>query len=466
MAGVRAYLVAHEYSTATTHDLWRALERVSGQDIGSMMRCWTTHAGYPVVTVDDDFAAGRVRLVQHRYLHSGRPTAEEDAVVWWVPLGLVSSCTGGGADGVVRAIMHERSGSFAIPGGAAARWFKLNHDNTGLYRVCYSPGALLRLAEAFRAGELRTVDIVGVLNDMVALVTSGYMRTSTLLDMLGHFREASGYAVWQIIGYFLEMVFVTWADTSQRLRDEILAMARSLFAPKAAALGWTPAQSDPPPLARLRAVSIPRAAWAGDRAVIDSACAFFAEFYRAPDRKPFHHDFTASVFEIAVRDGPDANYDCVREMYEDSRRWQLSEDHRMAALGAMACSRDERRLLQTLEYALSDKVLPQDLNIVIGFMVSSNHRSKHTLWHWLCANYHRIVARLGECSALLGHVVGTVIGDFASDEMAAEIERWFADKHTAAFDRTIPQSLEVIRIRAAWHRRDQDDVVRWFAAHS
>ncbi|KAJ2715700.1 hypothetical protein H4R19_001052, partial [Coemansia spiralis] len=138
MAGVRAYLVAHEYSTATTHDLWQALERVSGQDVGRMMQCWTAHAGYPVVAVDDNMDAGTVQLVQHRYLHSGRPTADEDAVVWWVPLGLVSSCTGGAADGVVRTILHERSGTFAIPGGADARWFKLNHDNTGLYRVCYS----------------------------------------------------------------------------------------------------------------------------------------------------------------------------------------------------------------------------------------------------------------------------------------------------------------------------------------
>ncbi|KAJ2776323.1 Aminopeptidase 2 mitochondrial [Coemansia javaensis] len=467
MAGVRAYLVAHEYSTATTADLWRALERVSGQDVARMMHSWTTHVGYPVVTVDEDFGTGRLALAQHRYLHSGRPAPEDDRVVWWIPLGLVSSATNSAGDngGVVRAIMHERSGGFAIPGGPAARWFKLNYDNAGLYRVCYSPAALQRLAEAFRRGEVRSVDMVGVLNDMVALVTSGYMRTSTLLDMVGHFRDASGYAVWQIIGYFLEMVFVTWADTSEALGQHVLALARSLFAPKAQSLGWTQRAGDSPPMARLRTVSIPRAAWAGDPAVISRACQLFAQFYHSPETKPFHHDFTASVLEIAVRDGPDANYDRVREMYEDGARWQLSEDHRMAALGALACSRNAHRVEQTLEYALSDHVLPQDLNIVIGFMVSSNHTSKHMLWRWFCANYHRVVARLGECSALLGHVVGTVIGEFASDEMAAEIERWFADKHTAAFDRTIPQSLEFIRVRAAWLRRDHDDVADWFQDH-
>ncbi|KAJ2645466.1 hypothetical protein IWW40_005973, partial [Coemansia sp. RSA 1250] len=220
-----------------------------------------------------------------------------------------------------------------------------------------------------------------------------------------------------------------------------------------------------PLVARLRAIAIPRAAWAGDSAVISHACELFTEFYLNPDIKPFHHDFTASVFEIAVRHGSDINYERIREMYESSQRWHLSEDHRMAALGAMACTKSEDLMKQTLEYALSDHVLPQDLNIVIGFMVSSHPHSKYVVWQWFCANYQQVVDRLGECSALLGHVVGSVIGEFANESMAQEIEQWFGSKRTAAFDRTIPQSLEFIRVRNAWYQRDKDDATLWFSKY-
>ncbi|KAJ2439422.1 Aminopeptidase 2 mitochondrial [Coemansia sp. RSA 2440] len=459
MAGVRAYLAKHAYSTATTSDLWQALECASGIDVACMMHSWTAHVGYPVITVDDSADDNVLQLHQHRYLHSGKPTPDEDRIVWWVPLGLMTSDSE-----ATHEILHKRSGHVNVP--ASARWFKLNYDNAGLYRVCYSRTALQRLAVAIQQGELRTIDVVGVLNDTLALVTSGYLRTSALLDMLASFKTVDGYVVWQILGFFLENLFLTWADRSETIRDQIRELARSMFAPKAAALGWTHRVDEDPLVARLRTISIPRAAWAGDTSVIDQACRLFTEFYLNPDDKPFHHDFTASIFEIAVRNGDDINYARVCEMYEDSQRWHLSEDHRMAALGAMASSRNEKLMWQTLEYALSDHVLPQDINIVIGFMISSHYRSKHVLWKWFCINYQRVVDRLGECSALLGHVVGTVIGEFANEEMATEIEAWFADKRTTAFDRTLPQSLEFIRVRAAWYYRDKDDVSEWFSKYA
>ncbi|KAI8322365.1 hypothetical protein GQ54DRAFT_339333 [Martensiomyces pterosporus] len=461
MSGVQAYLVTHQYGTATTEDLWCALEEASGLDITALMSSWTTMVGYPVVTVDEQLESGQIHVRQNRYLYSGKADASEDSVTWWVPLAIASSTTSDEA-AISHAILDTRKGTFAIPGGTGAKWFKLNYDNAGLYRVCYSPQALRRLAVAIKSGELRTVDVVGILTDMIALVTSGFAKTSDLLDMMDAFQSVNQYVVWQIISLYMESMYLTWADESEPLRRRMLAFARAMFSPLAASLGWSHRPDDGPLVARLRAISIPRSGWSGDTAVISEACRLFDEFYSCPDDKPFHHDFTSSVFEIAVRSGPPCNYARVREMYEHCDRWHLSEDHRMAALGALACTADPDRMWETLEYAMTDRVYPQDLNIVIGFMVTANFHSKHVVWRWFITNYQRIVSRLGECSALLGYVVKTAIGDFSTFEMADTIEEWFCDKHTAVFDRTLPQALEFIRIRAAWFERDKDDVIQWF----
>ncbi|KAJ2660451.1 hypothetical protein IWW48_002915 [Coemansia sp. RSA 1200] len=487
MAGVRGYLAAHAYGTATTADLWQALQRASGEDVAALMHSWTTRAGYPVVSVDADFVAGQLKLRQSRYLHSGPPTLAEDSVVWWVPLGLlVSSNSSSGSDidssdSYSRAAMRQRCECVNIPHNV--RWIKLNHANAGLFRVSYSEAALQRLAlEMERGGdELQTPDVVGILNDLVALVVSGYARTSALLGMLGSFARAAGdsYMVWQIIGAFLESLHQTWAARAPpSVRKCIVDLTRTLFAPKAAALGWAHRAADGPLIARLRSIAIPRAGWAGDAAVVAEACRLFDELYAHADNfcepPPFHHDFTAAVLEIAVRSGPSKNHARVREMYENSQRWRLSEDQRMAALGAMACAPAANLKIATLDYAMSDRVLPQDLNIVIGFMVSpaaaaaagdeSTANTKLVLWNWFTANYQRIVARLGENSALLGHLVGAVVSGFATCEMADCVEAWFADKRTAAFDRMLPQSLEFVRVRAAWYDRDVSDVARWLGA--
>ncbi|KAJ1891219.1 hypothetical protein LPJ66_007045 [Kickxella alabastrina] len=466
MAGVRHYLAAHQYDTATTQDLWLALESASGEQVSAMMHSWTTQVGYPMIAVDIDFDAGFMLLRQNRYLHSGDCSPEEDCVVWWVPLALASSTTGTQPANVKNKTMQSREARMPVPGGSAAAWVKLNCSNIGLYRVCYSPGALVRLAAAITRSELGAVDVIGILNDTVALVVSGYMRTSVLLDMIDTFQAASEHIVWQIIGSFLERMYLTWAEQDEPARLQICELSRSLFGPKAVSLGWISRAGDGPLDARLRAVSIPKAGWAGHPAVVEQACCLFSEFYAQPKAKWFEHDFTSTVFEIAVRSGPPANYRCVRDMYEHSERWRLSEDHRMAALCAMACSTDKTQILGTLEYVLTDSVLPQDMHIVFGCMATSDHCSKHVLWRWFCQNYQRVVDRLGDCSTLLGHVVSTVIGDYATEHMAALIERWFADKPTAAFDRTLPQSLEFIRVRAAWYTRDQSDVRQWFEKRS
>lgn len=45
--------------------------------------------------------------------------------------------------------------------------------------------------------------------------------------------------------------------------------------------------------------------------------------------------------------------------------------------------------------------------------------------------------------------------NFASDEMAREIEEFFANKDTSAAERSIQQSVESIRLNAAWLNRDR-----------
>ncbi|KAJ1844483.1 hypothetical protein LPJ73_005158, partial [Coemansia sp. RSA 2703] len=195
MDGVRHYLRTHQYGTATTKDLWHALESASGEQVSELMHSWTTEVGYPVVTVTDDFESGTMTLQQNRYLHSGHVSEDEDRVVWWVPLAIISSTT----TKTVHTTLQTRHGSMEIPGGSAATWVKLNTSNAGLYRVCYSPEALRRLGVAISKGSLSTVDVVGILNDMVALVISGYLRTSVLLDMIESFKSVGEYVVWQII---------------------------------------------------------------------------------------------------------------------------------------------------------------------------------------------------------------------------------------------------------------------------
>jgi aminopeptidase N len=82
LQGVADYLKAHQYSNATTNDLWTALSKASGQDVNSFMDFWVRKIGFPVVTVAEE--PGQIGLRQQRFLLAGDVKSEEDQTTWWI----------------------------------------------------------------------------------------------------------------------------------------------------------------------------------------------------------------------------------------------------------------------------------------------------------------------------------------------------------------------------------------------
>ena len=49
--GVRAYLMAHAYSNATSADLWNGLSKACGREVGGIVAGWIEQPGFPLVSV-------------------------------------------------------------------------------------------------------------------------------------------------------------------------------------------------------------------------------------------------------------------------------------------------------------------------------------------------------------------------------------------------------------------------------
>lgn len=62
---------------------------------------------------------------------------------------------------------------------------------------------------------------------------------------------------------------------------------------------------------------------------------------------------------------------------------------------------------------------------------------------------------------MLGGVVGTCTGGFTSEEAIVEIQKFFSDKDQKGYDRSLAQSLDGIRAKASWVKRDAENVKSW-----
>ncbi|KAF8701908.1 hypothetical protein HU200_033236 [Digitaria exilis] len=53
-------------------------------------------------------------------------------------------------------------------------------------------------------------------------------------------------------------------------------------------------------------------------------------------------------------------------------------------------------------------------------------------------------------SELISDFIESIVSPFTSDEKAAEVSEFFADRIKPSFERTLKQSLESVRISARW----------------
>eukprot|EP00493_Phyllostaurus_siculus_P009649 UN09774 len=93
------------------------------------MENWTKHVGYPLVKASLNDKKQLV-LKQTRFLASGPATAEQDKVVWQIPIVALQGKK------ETRFLFKERE-MVCTELGQITSWIHLNHELTGIYRVQY-----------------------------------------------------------------------------------------------------------------------------------------------------------------------------------------------------------------------------------------------------------------------------------------------------------------------------------------
>lgn len=96
--------------------------------------------------------------------------------------------------------------------------------------------------------------------------------------------------------------------------------------------------------------------------------------------------------------------------------------------------------------------------------LSRNPTSRHVLWEYIKANWDMLTKRYEGSMALLGNIVKSGMGRFASEDMAKDCENFFEGKNVNDISRPIAQSLEIVRSNSKWVARDAENMREWFVA--
>ncbi|KAM7507474.1 hypothetical protein LguiA_017927 [Lonicera macranthoides] len=447
--GLASYIKRFACSNAKTEDLWTVLEEESGEPVNKLMSSWTKQKGYPVISAK--LKDQKLEFEQSQFLLSGSHGDGQ----WIVPITLCS----GSYDARRNFLLHTKSEAHDIKeylgcpisedglsnkNRSTCSWIKLNVDQTGFYRVKYDEGLLTRLRCAIECKSMSATDRYGILEDSYALCMACEQSMTSLLTLMGAYKEELDYTVLSnliSISYKVEKIV---ADAAPELLDRIKLFLINLSQYPVARLGWDPKQGESHLDSMLRGELLTALALFGHEVTINEASMRFNAFLDDRNTPLLPPDLRKAAYAAVMQNVSTSNrvgYESLLRVYRET---DLSQE-KTRILGSLASCPDPNIILEVLNFLLSSEVRNQDA--VFGLAVS--REGCEIAWKWLKDNWDHIYKTWGS-GRLITHFISSIVSPFSSEMKVKEVEEFFATRTKPSFARTLKQSIERVLINANW----------------
>ncbi|MCY3637373.1 MAG: M1 family metallopeptidase [bacterium] len=420
--GVRHYLRRHSYANTETHDLWDALAESTGEPARDVMDSWIFQGGHPVVTAAarDD---GTVTLSQSRFRYDG----QTDDARWQVPV-------------VVAAGTEERTDRLVLEDPVALDavspdWVMVNPTADGFYRAAYQGGLLDRLLDG--GPDLDPLQRYVLVDDQWALTVADRLGVADYLAFAERMAIAEDdLAVWRRLAGTLGTLDHMVPDAGQA---GLQARVGDMVGPAWGRVGWEPVAGEDDRIGELRGVLVRTLAVGGNDAGAVARC---RELMAAEGVDPA---LAAAAIAVVAATGDGADYDEIRQRYENAPTPQLE----LRYLMALTTFDDHALMDRTLAATLDGTVRSQDAGFVLrGCLENRNHGP--LAWAYITEHWDEINQRLP--SAIVPRMLGG-ISALSTPELATEVEAFLEAHPVPQGPLIVAQHLERQKINVQLRRR-------------
>lgn len=423
--GLQHYLKKHSISNASTEDLWKALEKMSGKNVKKIMQSWTSKPGYPLVEVIEE--KDKLKLKQSRFFSSPISAKENiEKTIWSIPLD--------------KKLLNKSSMLISKP----KKWLKLNKNETSFIRVKYSVNNLESLIVPIKRKLISEEDRYGLIRDIFALAKSGHIPTIDALTLADAFKNDDSYIVWAEIASNLRAINNLIFKEGFYLEYKLFC--RNIFKIIAAKVGWDKKRNESYEQPLLRNIALYGLGVNGDEKTIQKANNLFEKIINR--KVKIDSDLRGVVYNLVAENGGEDEYRKLKELY-NGIPFQEEKDRIFRAM----CSFKDKSLLQkSLDMAFSDQMRAQDRFKAVSF-VWANPIGHDLAWDFVQKKWGEITkAFVG------GHLYARFIQPaiyFVDEKKALEIEEFFRKNSSIGLERTIAQVTEQIRLNDLWLKRDK-----------
>ena len=422
--GLQHYLKTYEYECASSHHLWESFETVSNQPIRLMMKSWIEQPGFPMVGVRRE--GNELILNQKRFTYLPNNFGQ----TWIIPL-TIKLFADQGESQEFTILLDEAEKTIEIEKDTIA--YKVNHQQTGFYRVKYTDSNnLAALGQQVKNQNLPPEDRWGLQNDLFALVRSGDTPLDDYLKFLAYYENEDSYLPLTSIATNL---FTAYLIMDENKKANISSLAKTWFENILSKIGFEPNASEKHTTSILREQLMWEAALCGSSKTIQFADQKFSDLMH---NASVHPDIMKSAMQVGALNGNTQAFTWLDERFQSSQ----VEHERMNILIALGCFQNPELIKKAQNYVL-DKVPARNTFIPVVAM-ASNPFAIPLMWDWYVSNLDRIE----KFHPMLYERVVAAIVPIAGLQRADEVKAFFQDymEKTDRAKDVIKLSLERLEI--------------------
>ena len=358
-AGLKAYFTKHQYGNTSGDDLWDALSKASGKNIGSLMNTWISQSGFPLVKAS--LKDGQVTLKQERFFVGPHESSDQ---IWPIPTRANSPN--------VPELFTDKEASFAYDADVALH---LNSDDSGHYIVQYDDELRGKILEEIKAGTLSDIQRAQFLHEQTLLARGGYISSAQLIELLGLYSKETNERVWDIMSLALADLkrFVeTDPEAEKRLRAFSAQLGRQQFE----RLGWHKQEGESEDDTKLRATIIGCMLYGEDSEVITQAI----DIYSSTKLDDIEPELRSLIIGAAVRHGDDRSViDTLLNEYGQTSSADIQND-----ITAGITSTKHPGEITHLLGLLTNKEVIRHQDVIRWFVsILRNREGRAAAWQWM-----------------------------------------------------------------------------------
>lgn len=178
------------------------------------------------------------------------------------------------------------------------------------------------------------------------------------------------------------------------------------------------------------------------------------------DPNAIHSNLRSAIFSLNIAEGDRAEFERVKNEFLQTD----SVDGKEICLSSLGRTRNPELIQQYLDFIFSDKVSIQDMHTGAASL-AVNPIGRYALWQYIKTNFTAVSARLSANNIVYDRFVRLGLSKFSDVAIADDIAKFFEDKDTGAFERTLVILSDSIRANARYKERDEQLLLEWFQAH-